>query len=305
MAFMVVGLHAGFFSEISELGEYLFVNGFFRIAVPIFFIINGFYFYTTLKNGSPQLWFKRVALLYIVWMAFYSYYWAFNPGLSITGILELIMKFIVGYHHLWYISSMMGAAVLVLILRKSSTKLMILIIAATFILGVFIQYTGNYRVFQGGLLDLLFNTTWMHRNFLLFSFPFFAIGYLVNKYSVHKMISEKVVLVGAFLGLALLVTESYLNYHNPNREGDFDNFISLIIVCPLIFILFKNKEVSGNTKSIALYSSAIYFVHAFVLIFLREVTHFEGVSLTLMAILLSAMASAFIIAINNRVKVIL
>lgn len=36
MAFMVLGLHAGFLSDYSKSGEFLFVNGIFRIAVPIF-----------------------------------------------------------------------------------------------------------------------------------------------------------------------------------------------------------------------------------------------------------------------------
>lgn len=38
MAFMVVGLHAGFLGDFTSLGEYLSVNGIFRIAVPIFLV---------------------------------------------------------------------------------------------------------------------------------------------------------------------------------------------------------------------------------------------------------------------------
>ena len=44
MAFMVVAAHARFLSEISPLGEYLTVNGLFRIILPVFLIINGFFF---------------------------------------------------------------------------------------------------------------------------------------------------------------------------------------------------------------------------------------------------------------------
>ena len=56
MAFMVVGLHAGFLGDFTSLGQYLTVNGLFRIAVPIFLIINGFIFIqyyqkTTKLNG--------------------------------------------------------------------------------------------------------------------------------------------------------------------------------------------------------------------------------------------------------------
>lgn len=40
MAAMVVGLHAGFLNDFSSLGYYITVNGIFRIAVPVFFVIN-------------------------------------------------------------------------------------------------------------------------------------------------------------------------------------------------------------------------------------------------------------------------
>lgn len=45
MSFMVVGLCAGFLGDVDLLGEYLAVNGIFRLAVPTFLVINGFYFF--------------------------------------------------------------------------------------------------------------------------------------------------------------------------------------------------------------------------------------------------------------------
>jgi hypothetical protein len=53
MAFMIVGLHAGFLGEYTKLGHYLTVNGVFRVAVPVFLIINGFYFYPVLLKNLP------------------------------------------------------------------------------------------------------------------------------------------------------------------------------------------------------------------------------------------------------------
>lgn len=37
LSFMIVGLHAGFLIETSKLGNYVFMQGISRIAVPIFF----------------------------------------------------------------------------------------------------------------------------------------------------------------------------------------------------------------------------------------------------------------------------
>ncbi|WP_257326171.1 acyltransferase [Pseudoalteromonas rhizosphaerae] len=305
MAFMIVGLHAGFLSEFSKLGAYLFNNGIFRIAVPVFFVINGFYFYSTLIKNAQRIWFKRVIILYLVWMAFYSFFWFSIPDMSIVSVLKLALKFLMGYHHLWYISGLIGAAFTMLLLTKLSTKLIIMSIGATFLVGVLIQYTGNYHVFPDTYFDKVFNINWSHRNFLFFAFPFFGIGFLLNKYQIHKVVPNNVILLGTFLGLLMLFFESYINYYQPHRDGGFDNFLTLIFVCPLIFIYFQQQYIKGSTKNVALYSSAIYFIHSFVLSLLRKTTEFEGVSLTLLAIIISVITSVYIIILNKRVKCIL
>lgn len=304
MACMVVGLHAGFLREYSKLAEYLFVNGVFRIAVPIFFIINGFYFYSTLLNKTKKIWFKRVCFLYVIWMAFYSPIWA---GLASenTSILGLIGIFIIGYHHLWYLSGVLGAAILTVIFRKVEDMLVILIILGTFLIGVLIQYAGNYHLFENTTADRVLNTDWVHRNFIFLAFPFFCIGFLINKRSLHKKISIKTTSISALIGAIFLITESYVNYYMPSRDGGFDNYIALILVCPFIFMYFQQKQISGKTKSVGLYSSAVYFIHPFTLILLKKFTHFENTLLTLIGIIVSVLISYFIIRLNYKIKVIL
>jgi len=305
MAFMVVGLHAGFLGDFTPLGQYLTVNGLFRIAVPIFLIINGFYFYSTLAKNKQINWLKRVLILYIVWMVFYSYFWFSIPDFSFVGLVNIARKVIIGYHHLWYISGMIGAAIILLILRGLPSSILTISIMLTFSGGVLIQYLGNYHIFEGKILDKLFNYHWFHRNMLLFSYPFFCIGYLINKHSLHKLLSFKSAGVLSVLGLLILLGESYVNYYQEGRDGGFDNFFSLLLACPFVFILFMKINISGKSKNIALYSSAIYFIHSFLLSVLRNFTELEATSLTLSVILTSAVASYFIIKANDRLKFIL
>ncbi|WGV98096.1 acyltransferase family protein [Vibrio sp. YMD68] len=305
MALMVVGLHAGFLSEFSELAGFLFSQGIFRIAVPVFFIINGYYFYSTLLKNNQLFWFKRVAILYLVWMAFYSFFWFSLPDFTAISFFKLFVKIVIGYHHLWYISGMIGAAIIVILIHNKNIGFIMTCIGLTFISGVLIQYTGNYHVLPGTIFDRAFNITWIHRNFLFLSFPFFCIGFLIHKYSLEKEISVKVALFCTVLGLLFLCLESYLNYIQPLRDLGFDNYLSLIFVCPAMFILFLNQKVSGNSKSIATYSSSIYFIHSFSLILLRRFTEFEGTGLTIVAIITSAIFSVFIVSINKRAKFIL
>lgn len=305
MAFMVVGLHARFLGEFSLLGQYLTVNGLFRIAVPIFLIINGFYFYPVLTKNKQFNWFKRIITIYIVWMVFYSYFWFAIPDFSFIGITTLARDVMLGYFHLWYISGMIGGAIMLLILRRLPSIILVITITLTFLCGVIIQYLGNYHVFEESVLDELFNYHWFHRNMLLFSYPFFCIGYLINKHSLYMHFTFKSASILSGLGLLLLLAESYFNYYQQGRDGGFDNFFSLLLVCPFIFILFMKFNIPGKSKNIALYSSAIYFIHWFYLIVFRRFTEFEPTLLTVCVILISAVTSYFIIKVNNRLKFIL
>lgn len=305
MAFMVVGLHAGFLGEFTTLGQYLSVNGVFRIAVPIFLIINGFYFFSVLAKNTQIAWLKRVLILYIVWMLFYAYFWFSVPDLSLVGVVKLIQNIVIGYHHLWYISGMFGAAILVLLFNRFSSIFLVATILISSIIGIIIQYLGNYHYFEGSVLDKLFNMHWFHRNALLFSYPFFCIGYLINKHKCNEKVTSKSAVIISAVGIMFLLYESYFNYYQEGREGGFDNYLSLLIACPFIFVLFQKMEIQGNSKNIALYSSAIYFIHSLFLSVLRRYTELEPTILTLSCILISAMASYFIIKINKKVRYIL
>ncbi|WMN61686.1 acyltransferase family protein (plasmid) [Pseudoalteromonas xiamenensis] len=303
MAFMVVGLHAGFLNEFTSLGHYLTVNGFFRIAVPVFLIINGYYFCDVVLKGNYLNWFKRLVVLYLFWMLIYSVFWFELPGFSFIEIARLLFKFFIGYHHLWYVSGMIGAAVMLVMLRNRSSKLLFSLMCITFLCGVLIQYLGNYHYFGSGFLDKLFNLTWMHRNAILFSYPFFCLGYLIKKHEFYKKLDKNQLYLMVFIGLVFLLLESYYNFSR--QGGAFDIYLSLIFVAPAIFLLFNNINVIGSSKSIALYSSSIYFVHSFVLSVLIDFTNLGPSLITVCCITLSFLLSIAVLKIHERFRFIL
>lgn len=305
MALMVIGLHTEFLIDFSALSSYLTVNGIFRIAVPIFLIINGFYFYPIVINKSQLAWFKRIAILYFLWMAAYSYFWFYIPEANIFSIAGFIISFIIGYWHLWYISGLIGAAALTFVLRKSNPILVLSLVIVTFLGGVAIQYAGNYHIFQGTIYDQIFNFHPSHRNAMLFSFPFFCAGYLINKYSICKLIELRTAIFWTVVGVILLLVESYLNFSNPSRDGEFDNFASLALICPAIFIATANINIRSYGKELAIYSSALYFIHVFAIHIIFIFAYFSGSLLTLSVIFVSVLMSIFLVEANKRLKLIL
>ena len=302
---MVVGIHAGFLSDISTLAEYLTVNGIFRVAVPVFCIISGFYFYPALTNGTYRGWLRRIAILYASWMTIYAFLWFCIPDLSFFGIAKLIKDVLIGYYHLWYISGLLGSALLLVGMHNLPAKTLALSALVLYSIGVLIQYLGNYHYFSGSALDTAFNLHWSHRNFMFLSYPFFTIGYLINKYSIHQKISARQCALLTSTAVLALLCESAFNFYQSGREGGFDNYISLIFVCPLIFITARSATIQSSHKTISLYASGIFFIHVLVLHFMYQWLTIKATPATILAIITSFAASFVIIKVNNRYPVLL
>lgn len=302
---MVVGLHTEFLSEFNKLASYLAVNGIFRIAVPLFLMINGFYFFVATEKNCQSAWFKRGAVLYLIWMGFYSYFWIDLPDGGFFAVGQMVSIFLIGYWHLWYISGMLGAALLMVFLKNRSPQLMMTLAAMAFVLGVMIQYAGNYHMLSGTVYDAAFNFHPSHRNAVFFSFPFFCIGYLINKYSIQDCVSLRSAFLGVAVGGLLLMSESYLNFTQPSRDGEFDNYVSLALVCPAIFILTLKLHFEGRGKRLSEYSSAIYFIHVFVIHLVFVFVDISGSLLTLVVIFFSVFASMLLVKVNRKLKIIL
>lgn len=300
LALMVIGLHSGFLSNVSLLAEFLTVNGVFRVAVPLFLLINGFYFYSVIESNQQVSWLKRVLILYLTWMIFYSYFWLSGLDFTLYGVGKLLHVIVFGYNHLWYISGLVGASLIVLLLKEGATKNVLILISLLYISGVIIQYLGNYNYFGNSTLNKISNYHWVHRNFLFFSYPFFCLGYLIKKHNVHLKYSFLHVLLACTFGLSLLGLESYLNFYAVGRVGGFDNYISLILLCPAVFILFSMLMVSGKSKDISLYSASIFFVHYLFINLGEYFFRVNGTELTFIVIFLSLISSFFIVRLSKK-----
>jgi hypothetical protein len=238
-------------------------------------------------------------------MLVYSPFWFHPAELSLKEIIKVLAHLIVGYYHLWYIAGMIVAALILVYIRKFNSAALVFIVATSFLTGVIIQYAGNYHVFENASLDKIVNVIFVHRNALFMSFPFFCIGFLIHKHNIHTRISYNTAKILTLVGILLLSGEVYLNYVAPGREGGFDNFLSLILLCPALFILFMHINVVSNTKNIALYASAIYFIHPLFQVTLKDFFTSNETVFTIVVILLSLIASYFLIIINKRAKFIL
>lgn len=294
---MVVGLHANFLADIDPLGSFLTVNGVFRVAVPIFLLINGYYFCSVLTKVNQVYWLKRLLFLYVFWMIFYSPFWLGNV---VYSPVELVKVAVFGYGHLWYISGLLISAVSLLILRKLPSLVIYFIITITFITATIFQYLNHFYLFEKQILNEVV------KSYLYISaLSFFLLGYSINRYNLYYKISKKVLVLLTFFGFSVLLGEAYFNYIQMGVRKGVDIYLSLIFICPVIFLLFLKLNVQWANKKLSMYSTGVYLIHIFILALFRKYTIFSETELTILVILVSIVFSYFLMQINKKLKFVL
>ena len=254
LAVMVIGLHAGLFFDTSPLANQLFVNGIFRIAVPTFFVINGYYLSGAMKNTLGFIaWAKRIVLAYVFWMAIYSPFYIPALGKTFTSIAyNLSRYFIFGYYHLWYLCGLLYAVGLLFMLRNKSDKTLAVTALALFLAGVGIQY---YLYYARVTLPY-----YLYRHFLFFAFPMVTSGYLLRK-GYFSRLSDKQVTNLLLAGFLLLLVEICIAYIFRVDASGIDIFLSLTLIGPMLLTVTNKMKYTVNHDHFSKLSSAIYFLH--------------------------------------------
>jgi len=294
LAILVVLIHLSFLRDKMVLVSQLLVNGICRQAVPIFLVISGYYFYSIKSKEKLFEWIKRLIILYILWMFIYCYRWigefSFKQSIFVLGA---------GYLHLWYLIGTLFAGIILYVVK--SKKWLAWCIIILFFLGYFIQLLLYLEYFNKDFYE-----PYLSRNFLFFCFPFMGIGYLLADKKNNRFSPSLWVL---FFVLLLVLAESYISYKFLTKGGlvSFDLMLTSLLAAPLIFLYVKNKQVLGNSKNIALYSTAIYLIHPIVLhhIILLDTMELSSIVQKLLVFALIFLFSYILVLINKKLKFIL
>lgn len=292
LAFFVVFLHMNFLKETYSALSYILVNGLFRIAVPVFLVITGFYFFHIDNKVKLKKWLFRTFLLYAIWMLIYISYWKDNEQIWLTIIF--------GYHHLWYLIGTFFSGIILYFLRNQNSKLLIALALGFFLLGYGVQVLGNLHYFKNEN-DSVLNMYLLYRNFLFVCFPFLTIGFLINKHKVDLSKYKNSSLL-VILSVLCVVTEAFFNYKNISSEST-DILFSLIFASPLLFLYCQKIYVKTTSKILASFSTAIYVVHPLIMKsdFYKDIESFK--ILIFLAILIPV--SFGLVYLNKKLKYLL
>lgn len=298
LAIFVVFLHTGFFYDISKEISFLLVHGLFRIAVPTFLLITGYYFFLITTKDKFLKWLSRVIILFLIWNIFYLPLW-YDSKLPMV-----LFNAFNGYFVLWYLSGTAIAGCMLFLLKEVRSKYLIISSLLIYVAGWLIQEIGNLHIFSG-VIDTLLNFTPLHRNFFFICFPFLTLGFLLHKHQayVNKFnINGRIIL----LCLIVLIIESYLNYIFIGQKEVLDQLLALFFFVPVLFLYILKLEIKGKNKDLASLSTAIFLIHPLFLFLFKDYINEQQITLFSFIVLsVSVLAGLFLVYINKRLKYIL
>lgn len=267
-AFGVVLVHSG-------SGFWNWSRVFAFCAVPCFFMISGFLFFSKECDCRDRLkkHMKRMLRLLLVSTFFFAMYkelvFFAESGCIYTPSAAWALNFFLFNDnpfavHLWYFSAYLYVLACVYIAnRLKCYKMLLFSIPFLLMINLII---GNYSII---CFHRTFPLLWT-RNFFFDGLPFFLIGGLVLR--LKKIFSGKIIFVGICVSAIILYLEQMLLI-SKKLNGDGNIFLGTIPLCMLILLFFSKQNISENLFSEIgrKYSLMIFIVHPIILDFVRNI----------------------------------
>lgn len=265
-SYMVVFIHVVFPGEMGSVVEALA-----RFAVPLFFLISGFYSYkitcekikkriinivnliviSAASYGVCTLVFKTIELLIDGDMAGIAS--LFSNYFSLTAIANLILFSVpLSSLHLWYLFAILSVYIIFYFSTKFNIKDRLIFIIAFSLLGL------NLILGEGLAFFKIILPEHILQNFWITGIPFFGLGLFVKKYE-HKFdkVPNILILTSLIIGIAETVLCSHYFRNNPLYIGSL--FIMLAIVC--ISMKYSDVQYPSFLTALEGCSTYIYIFH--------------------------------------------
>lgn len=262
---MVVAIHIYPLSSFNEDVDYMFTRILFRIAVPLFLMITGYYVLpNALKNKDTiKDYTKKIVNLYLISILIFLPINIYNGYFKSFSFISFIGDILLNgtFYHLWYFPSLLlGLWITYYLLKKLDIKASGIMVMILYIIGMFgDNYFGIIKniYILSDLYDCIFHIFDYTRNGLFYTPIFLYIGYSIS--SKKLKIDNKKSLILIIFNILLLMIEGALLYFNKIPKHS-SMYIFLIPLSYCIFNLIINNSNNSN-KELRSISSWIYILH--------------------------------------------
>ncbi|WP_312730472.1 membrane-bound serine racemase VanT [Enterococcus sp.] len=288
LAMMVVAIHCLPLHRLWPDGDILITLTLFRIAVPFFFMISGYYVFSDLatQNSYParqrvwhfikkQLQVYLIATLLFLPLAWYSGMLGLNMPLG-TFIQTLLVTGIL--YHLWYFPAIITGSLLVMgLLTRLSFKHVFFIAAGLYVVGLGGDSWSGLAEHTPitPLYSLIFQLLDGTRNGIFFAPLFLLLGVLARRFAKKPASPHRYSYL--MISLICLLLESYLLHHFTTPKHDSMYFF-LPFVLLFLFPIIQQWQAPIIWKQAGRLSLWLYLLHPYTI----AVTHFLSQKLPLL-----------------------
>lgn len=264
---MVVAIHIYPLVSFNEDFDYIVTRVIFRIAVPLFLMITGYFVLGKSqenKNTIKDYTFKIIKL-YLISILIFLTLNIYNGYFKDFDIVLVLKDFLFNgtFYHLWYFSSLLlGLWIVYFLIKKLDIKKTFVIVSILYIIGLFgDSYFGLIKNFNilSSFYKVIFNLFDYTRNGLFYTPIFLYIGYLFSIKNIKVGNKKNIFFILLFL-ILLIIEGSLLYYYEIPRHTSM-----YIFLVPLSFFIFNHviSNLNGSNKNLRNISSWIYILHPF------------------------------------------
>lgn len=260
-AILIVSIHTKPFIDYSNLINCYFEDVFSRLAICLFFVISGYYFFKGLdfENGKIRKskenrkkllkYVSRVFILYAVWSLVYLLWmipeWYQTGWLSIKAFIDFGIGFFRNgsYFHLWFLVSLIYAIpIIYFILRFVCLKVFALICSIIYIFGVLSNTYSFIGLPLNGISQKIWNMSSVFWTVLFFAIPILIASIIVNKINIKRKICICLVVL-FFVGYSIEATILNLTADIPHFS-----YITFLTIPATMFLFMAIKSINIKRK---------------------------------------------------------
>ena len=284
-ALMVVSIHTAPLAEWGHNWRYLTVQILPRIGVPFFFCTMGYYYIGSLLKGECKFaqTMKRLLLTYGLWSIIYyipDFKQVLNGSVSLIGFFANCLRYFLIYgsrEHFWFFPAVFFSVVITTLFAKVG-KLSWLagVSVGAYILGLLgCSYYGLGSQIPIISAFINFSQYDLIRRIVLMGFPFFMMGYFLQKIDLKNISNKKVIAVEGIYLTTFLVEIIFVNKMQIQRNIIITVFLYLLLFNTMLLLLKnpcgKYGKIARTTRDM---SNFIYYSHPLFMIWINMIMNY-------------------------------
>ena len=277
MAFMIVAIHTYPFECISNSLDFIITRVLFRVAVPFFLMITGYFVLAKDNKEKIIKYTSKIIKIYLLSIILYLPINIYNGYFSNFHIVYFFKDiFFTGtLYHLWYFPALiLGLWISYFLIHKLTLKKALAIALTFYVIGIFgDSYYGlvnNVPIINSfyKLIFLVFDYT---RNGIFYVPIFLLMGYAIKK-NKSKVLANKYCYVFVLtLLIEGIITLKFNLYHHSSM------YFSLIPLMYLFFsYLMNNYSSNAHLRSLGTF---VYILHPFFIVVMHFIKGIIPISL--------------------------